>query len=264
MKLIFKSCVIAAVLALSSVAGFSAELAILQNGSVMRIDHRETIGKVTRLYMDAGNDNYVDIQRDQIERFEDVAEPPRPVKLDPLRFTSLEDIVRSASIRYGIDPDLILSLIRAESAFDPKAVSPKGAQGLMQLMPQTATYLGVENPMDAAANVEGGTRYLRELLTLYHEDIVKALAAYNAGPARIEEYHGVPPYPETIAYITRIVRDLHQRKVAARAHTDSHLSGQIVKKQNVKPTAPTLTSHLRGTADPQSPNAEPASQALRQ
>jgi soluble lytic murein transglycosylase-like protein len=164
--------------------------------------------------------------------------------LAPVRTVSLEEIVTSASNRYGIDPDIVLSLIHAESAFDPNAISPKGAQGLMQLMPQTATSMGVENPMDAAANVEGGTRYLRELLTLYHEDLTKALAAYNAGPARIQEYNGVPPYPETIAYINRVVRDLYQRKIA-RARLDDHTAGHQEKGRNVKPSASTLTSRLR-------------------
>jgi hypothetical protein len=244
MKLIHKCCLSVAVLALSSVAAFSAELAILQNGRVMSVDHFETRGEFTRLYMDEGTKNYVDVQQDQIVRFEEVPEPPAAPTVAPVRPLSLEEIVTSASNRYGIDPDIVLSLIRAESAFDPKAVSPKGAQGLMQLMPQTATYLGVENPMDAAANVEGGTRYLSELLALYKQDLTKALAAYNAGPARIQEYNGVPPYRETIAYINRVVRDLYQRKVA-RARLDNQKTGQQEKERSPKPTAPTLTSRLR-------------------
>jgi hypothetical protein len=244
MKLIGKCCVSLAVLALSSVSALSAELAILQNGFVMHIDHLETRGDITRLYMDEGTKNFVDVQRDQILRLEEIPAPPGPPALAPVRSLSLEEIVTSASNRYGIDPDIVLSLIHAESAFDPNAISPKGAQGLMQLMPQTATSMGVENPMDAAANVEGGTRYLRELLTLYHEDLTKALAAYNAGPARIQEYNGVPPYPETIAYINRVVRDLYQRKIA-RARLDDHTAGHQEKGRNVKPSASTLTSRLR-------------------
>ncbi len=251
-----------AVLALSSVAAFSAEVAVLQNGFIMPLDHRETRGEFTRLYMDGGTQNYVDIRRDQIVRFEEMPEPPKLPKLDPVRTASLEDIVISASNRYAIDPDLVLSLIRAESAYDPSAVSPKGAQGLMQLMPQTATYLGVENPMDAADNVEGGTRYLRELLTLYHEDIIKALAAYNAGPQRIEEFHGVPPYPETINYITRIVRDLNHRKLA-KARVDSHTAGQSGKQRSSKSSTPTLTSRLRGSTEPLPPDGESAPLPLR-
>lgn len=248
MKVIAKCCVSLAVLALSSVAAYSAQLVILQNGFIMHVDHLETRGDFTRLYMDEGSKNFVDIQRDQIVRFEEIPEPPAalPVapSMAPLRTVSLEEIVTSASNRYGIDPDIVLSLIHAESAFDPNAISPKGAQGLMQLMPQTATSMGVENPMDAAANVEGGTRYLRELLTLYHEDLTKALAAYNAGPARIQEYNGVPPYPETRAYINRVVRDLYQRKIA-RARIDDHMAGHQEKGRGVKPSASTLTSRLR-------------------
>jgi len=225
MKLIGKCCVSVAVLALSSAAAFSAELAVLRNGFVMRLDHRETRGEFTRLYMDGGTQNYVDVQSEQILRFEQPDELPVTPVLDPVRTTSLKDIVIEASNRYRLDPDVVFSVIRAESAFDLNAVSPKGAQGLMQLMPQTATRLGVENPMDAAANVEGGTRYLRELLTRYNQDLTKALAAYNAGPARIEQFHGVPPYPETIAYITRVVRDLNNRKLA-KAHLNSHPVGK--------------------------------------
>ena len=221
MKVIAKCCVSLAVLALSSVAAYSAQLVILQNGFIMHVDHLETRGDFTRLYMDEGSKNFVDIQRDQIVRFEEIPEPPAalPVApaMAPVRTVSLEEIVTSASNRYGIDPDIVLSLIHAESAFDPNAISPKGAQGLMQLMPETATSMGVGNPMDAAANVEGGTRYLRELLTLYHEDLTKALAAYNAGPARVQQFHGVPPYPETIAYINRVVGDLNHRKLAKSA-----------------------------------------------
>ena len=107
-------------------------------------------------------------------------------------------------------------MIHAESGFNPRAVSPKGAQGLMQLMPRTASQLGVADAFDPGANVEGGTRYLRELLERYNFDLVKALAAYNAGPQRVEQYHGVPPYYETQAYVARIVRDFNRKKLAER------------------------------------------------
>ena len=98
-----------------------------------------------------------------------------------------------------LDPDLVNSVIKAESGFNVRAVSPKGAQGLMQLMPGTASQLGVPNAFDPQANVEGGREYLRELLERYNFDLVKALAAYNAGPQRVEQYGGVPPYYETRA-----------------------------------------------------------------
>jgi len=89
----------------------------------------------------------------------------------------------------------------------------------MQLMPQTATQLGVQNAFDPKANVEAGTRYLRELLERYNFDLIKALAAYNAGPQRIDQYHGVPPYYETKAYVARIVRDFNKKKLAAKSAT---------------------------------------------
>ena len=106
------------------------------------------------------------------------------------------------------------SVIKAESGFNVRAVSPKGAQGLMQLMPGTASQLGVPNAFDPQANVEGGTKYLRELLERYNFDLVKALAAYNAGPQRVEQFGGVPPYYETRAYVARIVRDFNKKKAA--------------------------------------------------
>jgi soluble lytic murein transglycosylase-like protein len=113
-------------------------------------------------------------------------------------------------------------------------VSPNGAQGLMQLMPQTATLLGVENSLDAAANVDGGTRYLRNLLVQYNQDLTKALAAYNAGPARVQQFHGVPPYPETIAYINRVVGDLNHRKLVKSAFA-FQLARKKVNDQTFKP-----------------------------
>src|SRR6185312_14388344 len=102
----------------------------------------------------------------------------------------------------------------AESGFNNRAVSKKGAQGLMQLMPGTASQLGVKNSFDPNANVEGGTKYLRELLEKYNYDVPKALAAYNAGAGRVDKYHGVPPYSETQAYVARIIRDYNKKKLA--------------------------------------------------
>ena len=137
--------------------------------------------------------------------------------LTPLPTFDLNRAVTSASSTYQLDPDLVTSVIRAESNFNISARSPKGAQGLMQLMPQTATQLGVQNAFDPQANVEGGTRYLRQLLERYDFDLIKALAAYNAGPERIDQYHGVPPYYETKAYVARIVRDFNKKKLAAKS-----------------------------------------------
>ena len=128
--------------------------------------------------------------------------------------TDLTQVVNEISGKYRLDPDLVNSVIKAESEFNPHAISPKGAQGLMQLMPGTASQLGVRNAFDPQANVDGGTKYLRELLEMYNFDLVKALAAYNAGPQRVERFGGVPPYYETRAYVAKIVRDFNKKKAA--------------------------------------------------
>jgi soluble lytic murein transglycosylase-like protein len=126
----------------------------------------------------------------------------------------LDQVVREASSRNRLDPDFVRSVISAESNFKIHAVSRKGALGLMQLMPATAAQLGVAVPFDPRANVEAGTAHLSALLNLYHDDPIKALAAYNAGAHRVKQYNGVPPYHETRAYISKIVRDFNAKKRA--------------------------------------------------
>ncbi len=201
---------------------FAADLAVLRNGFSIPHERREQIGSITRLYLTLDGTNYADVPTEQIEHFE--KGPPTlavpKVQTAPVGFptpapkVSMEQAIAAGSERYRIDPDLIASVIRAESNFNAHAISPKGAQGLMQLMPKTASQLGVVNPFDPGANVDGGTRYLRELIERYNFDLVKALAAYNAGPQRVEQYGGVPPYRETRAYVARIVRDFNKKKLA--------------------------------------------------
>lgn len=105
---------------------------------------------------------------------------------------------------YRLPPALVKAVIAAESAFDPEAVSRKGAQGLMQLMPQTAAELGVEDPLEPASNVRGGAGYLRSMIDRYG-DLSRALAAYNAGPTAVDRHGGIPPYPETRDYVDRVL-----------------------------------------------------------
>lgn len=205
-------------LALAGIPALAADLAVLHNGFSIRHEHREVQGNVTRLYLTAGNSGYVDVPNNQIDHFETDPTPViSPAASEPhtsARPVRLDDVVTEASSHYQLDPDLVNSVIRAESGFNAQAVSPKGAQGLMQLMPQTASKLGVANAFDPQANVEGGTQYLRTLLEQYNFDLVKALAAYNAGPLRVAQYGGVPPYLETQAYVARIVRDFNRKKLA--------------------------------------------------
>src|SRR5437660_3162047 len=210
-------------LAVSS--AFGSELAILHNGFSIRTEKSEIVGTVTRLYLGTDRSGYVDIPTNEIDRFEKdltpaVLTPPvlaRPSEVPlPERPQSLNEVIDTIGNRHHIDPDLINSVIHAESGFNARAVSPKGAQGLMQLMPHTASQLGVANAFDPNFNAEGGTRYLRELLERYNFDLVKALAAYNAGPHRVEQYRGVPPYYETRAYVANIIRDFNSKKRAER------------------------------------------------
>jgi len=210
----------AAFLLVASLPASAAEMAMLRNGFSIRHEHHQERDAVTRLYLTGAPNNYVDVPTAEILSFEEIELPPAPAPTPtptPAPVNTLDAVVSAAGTRNNIDPDLIISVIRAESGFNPNAVSSKGAKGLMQLMPRTAASLGVLNILDPVDNVEGGTRYLRDLLDLYHNDLLKTLAAYNAGPQRVEQYQGVPPYRETRAYITRIILDLNRKKSAQRA-----------------------------------------------
>jgi soluble lytic murein transglycosylase-like protein len=204
---------------LSVISASASDVAILRNGFSIRHESREAIGSTTRLYTAVDKSSYVDVPTDQIERFDKdltpVAEVAAPIATKP----NLQEVIQGASDKQLVDADLVNSVIRAESGFNPHAVSAKGARGLMQLMPGTASTLGVTDSFDPKANVQGGTQYLRWLLDRYNYDLPKALAAYNAGPHRVEQYHGVPPYLETRAYVARIIRDFNRQKLAERRAT---------------------------------------------
>jgi soluble lytic murein transglycosylase-like protein len=117
-----------------------------------------------------------------------------------------EYVIDQASKRFGVERSLIKAVIQAESDFDRRAVSRKGAQGLMQLMPETSNDMAVQNPFNAEENIFGGTRYLSLMLQRFKNDLSLALAAYNAGPDRIDEHGGLPPFPETQSFVERVLR----------------------------------------------------------
>lgn len=114
--------------------------------------------------------------------------------------------IEDASLRYGVPVRLVSAVIRAESGFNPRAVSRKGAQGLMQLMPTTASMLGVRNSFDPGQNIDGGVRHLRGLIDRFPQSLSLAIAAYNAGERAVVQYGGIPPYPETRDYVTKVMR----------------------------------------------------------
>jgi len=120
----------------------------------------------------------------------------------------IQSAIQQASQKHQVNQELITEIIRAESGFNPQAVSKSGAIGLMQLMPQTARQLGTQNPFDPTQNIDSGTRYLKTLLEQYENNLPMALAAYNAGPSVVEKYKGIPPYPETKAYVEKIISRL--------------------------------------------------------
>jgi soluble lytic murein transglycosylase-like protein len=203
----------------ASACASAGERAELRNGFSLRIERHEVRGAVTRLYLDARSSNFIDVSSEQIASFEPEDDPPlvAPAAAQapaPAATGSVDEAVRAASAQHHVDPDFVHSVIRVESGGNPRAVSPKGAQGLMQIMPATAAQLGLSHPFEPAANVEAGTRYLRQLLLKYHGDPVKVLAAYNAGPERVARYGGLPPFPETQAYVARVIRDFNRRKAA--------------------------------------------------
>ncbi len=191
---------------------FAGEYAILANGSSMRVDRHEQNGEQVRVYM---NDGTAEFPASAILRFEPEYVPPsEPTPApQPAPVVPPQELVNQAAERWHLPPAFLHAVVKAESGYRQDAVSRKGAIGLMQLMPATARLLGAD-PTDARQNVDAGARYLTELLRKYFNDpyqVSKAVAAYNAGPAAVDRYNGVPPYPETVAYVERVIRQWQKK-----------------------------------------------------
>jgi Transglycosylase SLT domain len=189
-----------------------AEYVVLRGGQRLTITSYQLLGDKYRLQMTGG---FVEVSTQEVVSIEpeDVFTPVPAAQQasQPL----YRDLVEAAAKRYNVDADLISSVIAVESGFDPKAVSRKNARGLMQLLPETAARLGVQDIFDPRENIDAGTRYLRELLQQYNNDVALALAAYNAGPDRVQQYGRVPPFAETISYVRRVKRGYEKSKSEA-------------------------------------------------
>ncbi len=193
-----------------------AEYIVLRSGLRLKVTGYQLVGDKYRLQMTGGKLEIAAAEVVTIEP-EDSFGPPATVQVasQPL----YRDLVEASAKKYNMDADLITSVIAVESNFDPKAVSRKNARGLMQLLPETAAQLGVKNIDDPAENIDGGTRYLRFLLQKYNNDLSLALAAYNAGPDKVQLYDAVPPYSETISYVRRVKRGYDKSKSKPPAKT---------------------------------------------
>ncbi len=201
----------------------AAEEVTLKNGFSLLCDHREETGGKVRLFTSKDSGNFVEVDAAEITSIDTVPDQPMataPIAEIPepkLTDADVHELISKAGASHNLDVDLLASVVRAESGGNIHAVSRTGAQGLMQLMPGTAAQLGVADSFRADQNINGGTAYLDALLVRYHDNLALALAAYNAGPAAVDKYHGVPPYRETRIYVARVIREFNRRKQLEKA-----------------------------------------------
>ncbi|HEY1742341.1 MAG TPA: lytic transglycosylase domain-containing protein [Granulicella sp.] len=213
-------CAIASFAVMGSSAAHAFEHVTLRNGFSLDCIRHEAIGDRIRLY--TGDTNYQELASAEIASIETMPDPPKPPPAPATvsqmhaipTAAEMHDLLARAGAAHDIDVELLASVIKAESNFRVDAVSRAGARGLMQLMPSTAHDLGVQDVTRADQNIAGGTAYLDSLLKLYKDNLALALAAYNAGPAAVAKYHGIPPYRETRAYVSRVMNEFYRRKIA--------------------------------------------------
>lgn len=188
-----------------------AEIALMESGKILYIDRYHRQDETITLFLTGGGEVRVpselvaNIVPNEIVPEEELSRLPL--------LPQLEELISPVARRYGLEPELVAAVVWVESSGDPKAVSRKGAGGLMQLMPETANALGIGDVFDPIQNLEGGVRYFRDLLDQHGQDLPLALAAYNAGPQAVARLGGIPPYAETEHYVKRIL-DLYNGKEA--------------------------------------------------
>jgi hypothetical protein len=177
-----------------------ADIALLSSGTTLKVTAQRRDGAMVILSLKGGGE--VGVAATELRG---VVPDEVLDEVIPAAGKDLAAMAIAAARRHSLDPDLVQAVVAVESGFRPDAVSPKGAQGLMQLMPYTARALGVKDSFDPAANLDGGTRYLSALIKRYGGDVTRALAAYNAGEGAVARHGGVPPYPETLAYVRKVL-----------------------------------------------------------
>ena len=210
--------VILFVLALAAfAAGARGDYFVLRSGARLNVTAYQLVGERYRIQMNGGSAEIAAADVIAIEPEEIFIPAPRV----PLIQAPYGDMIQSAAKKYSVDADLIFSVIATESNFNPRAISRRGARGLMQLLPATGTRFGVKDIFDPAQNIDAGTQYLRDLMARYQGDLVLTLAAYNAGPGAVQRYGHVPPYNETISYVRAIRKTYAQRKLKNSPKTEA-------------------------------------------
>jgi soluble lytic murein transglycosylase-like protein len=213
-------------LLLAAACGFAADEIVLHNGFRLQAVRVETVGEKLLLHTATGT---VEINRADVAEIESLPEAPKPVAAAPVVVVETpapaapekpktpKDLLREAADQTGLPAEFLMSIAKVESAFQPNAISPKGAIGVMQLMPATAKALNA-NPYDTRENIEAGARLMRDLLVKYEaypDQVYRALSAYNAGPGAVQKYNGIPPYQETRQYVEKVLNEYHRLKVQA-------------------------------------------------
>ena len=191
-----------------------ADIALLSSGTTLKVTAQRREGDTVFLSLKGGGEVGVGASELRGVVPDEVLDEVVPAVLTGRK--DLAALAFEAARRHNLDPALVQAVVAVESGFRPDAVSPKGAQGLMQLMPATARYLGVKDSLDPVDNLDGGVRYLRGLLQRYNGDVKRALAAYNAGEGAVARHGGVPPYPETLAYVRKVLERVKAESPAPR------------------------------------------------
>jgi soluble lytic murein transglycosylase-like protein len=203
-----------------------ADYFVLRSGARLNVTAYQLVGERYRIQVNGGSAEITASEVVAIEPEEIfVAAPKLPLEQSPYG-----ELIRSAAAKYNVDADLIFSVIVAESNFNPKAISRRGARGLMQLLPTVAARLGVKDIFEPAQNIDAGTRYLGELMSRYQGDLGLTLAAYNAGPGAVQRYGRVPPYNETISYVRAIRKTYAQRKSKGDAKPETKMEAKAEAK----------------------------------